>query len=74
MIEAAPSVNFFILIFDNRYSVKLQSTVRSLQIKMLHLSKEKYFIFNQFHLLLISLFVPKMKKIVTKYAVCYSNN
>ena len=32
------------------------------------------FIFIKFHLILICLFVSKMKKIVTKYVVCYSNN
>ena len=30
--------------------------------------------FNKFHLILFCLFVSKMKKIVTKYVVCYSNN
>ena len=37
-----------------------------MHIRVLQLSKEKYFIFNKFHLILIYLFVPKMKKIVTK--------
>ena len=30
--------------------------------------------FNKFCLILFNLFVPKMKKIVTKYDNCYSNN
>ena len=80
-----------------------------MQIRMLQLSKEKYFIFqlvhlkkvrifplkhnvgrfarisssdaskhtrrrSDFYLILICLLVPKMKNIVTKYVVCYSNN
>ena len=44
-----------------------------MQIKMLSLSKERYF-FNKFHLILFCLFVSKMKKVVTKYDVCYSNS
>ena len=42
MIEAAPSVRYWIM--DSLFS--LQSTVRSMQNKMLQLSKEKYFIFQ----------------------------
>ena len=45
-----------------------------MQIRMLQLSKECILFFNKVHLILIYLFVPKMKKIVTKYVVCYSNN
>ena len=52
----------------------LQSTVRSMQIRMLQMSKEKNLFFNKFHLIFIYLFVPIMKKIVTKYVVCFSNN
>ena len=33
-----------------------------MQIRMLQLSKEKFLIFNKFHLILIYLYVPKMKK------------
>ena len=29
--------------------------------------------FNKFQLILLCLIVPKIKKIVTKYVVCYSN-
>ena len=72
MIEVALSVNFFISILDNGYSVLI--TINSQMIRMLKLSIEKYFIFKKFHLILICLFVPKMKKIVSKYVVCYSNN
>ena len=36
--------------------------------------KKSILFFNQFNLILIYLFVPKMKNIVTKYIVCYSNN
>ena len=43
-----------------------------MQIRMLQLSKEKYLIFYKFHLILICLFIPKMKKIVTKYNVMSS--
>ena len=43
----------------------LQSTVRSIQIRMLRLSKEKKNVFNSFHLVLFCLIVPKMKKVVT---------
>ena len=47
MIEAAPSVNFFISILDNGYSFFISiKTVRSMQIRMLQMSKEKYFIFQ----------------------------
>ena len=46
-----------------------------MQIRMLHLSKAKVFLFfNKFHLILICLFVPKMKKIITIYVVCNSSN
>ena len=44
MIEAAPSVNFFILTLD--ILILLQSTVRSMQIRMLQLSREEYFVFQ----------------------------
>ena len=73
MIKAAPTVNFFISIFDNGHSVLITINVRSMQIRMLQLSKESILFFNKFHLILIYSFVPKMKKIVTKYVVCYSN-
>ena len=35
----------------------------------------KYFVqvINEFQLILLCLIVPKMKKVVTKYVVCYSN-
>ena len=40
------------------------------------LTERKSFLifFNQFQLILLGLIVPKMKKVVTKYVVCYSNN
>ena len=41
---------------------------------MLQLSNEKYLFFIKFHLILICLFEPKIKKIVAKHVVCYSNN
>ena len=45
-----------------------------MQIRMLGLLKEKYFVFNKFQLILLCLIVLKMKKVVTKYVVCKSNN
>ena len=45
-----------------------------MQIRMLQLSKEWILFFNKFYLILIYLFVPKMKKNVTKYVVCYSKH
>ena len=45
-----------------------------MQIRMLRLLKEKYFVLNKFQLILLCLTLPKMKKVVTKYVVCYSNN
>ena len=42
---------------------KYQSTVRSMQIKMLRLLKESILFFNKFELTLVC-FVPKMKKVV----------
>ena len=36
-------------------------------IRMLQLQNEKYFVFQKVHLILFCLFVPKMKKFVTKY-------
>ena len=44
-----------------------------MQIRMLQLSKVFYFSIN-FICFYSIFFVPKMKKIVTKYVVCYSNN
>ena len=44
-----------------------------MQIRMLQLLKEKYFVSNKFQLILLILIVPKMKKVITKYVVCYSN-
>ena len=74
MIEAAPSVNFFISILDNGYSV-LNYNQRSDQYKLeCSNCQKKSFFFNKFHLILICLFEPKMKKFVIKYVVCYSNN
>ena len=91
MIEAAPSVNFFISILDNGYSVRylivsipdlctltyFNYNQRSNQCKLECYNCQKKKKFNKFHLILIYLFVPKikkMKKIVTKYVVCYINN
>ena len=45
-----------------------------MQIRMLQLLKEKDFVFNKFQLILLRLIVTKMKKVITKYVVCYSNN
>ena len=47
---------------DNPF--KLQSTVRSMQIRMLQLSKEKYFIFQQVSLILICFLYPKRRKLL----------
>ena len=45
-----------------------------MQIRMLGLLKEKYFDFQyKFQLILLCLIVTEMKKVVTKYVVCYSN-
>ena len=46
MIEAAPSVNFLISILDNGYSILIITISQLIQIRMLQLSKEKYFIFQ----------------------------
>ena len=75
MIEVAPSVNFFISILDNGYSVLI--TIKQLDqclLEYYNCQKKSILFYNKFHLILISLFVPKLKKIVTKYVVCYSNN
>ena len=75
MIEEAPSSRFYISILDqNGYSVLITIDSQTNGIKMLQLSKEKYFVFNKFHLVLTCLYENKMIKIVTKYVVCYSNN
>ena len=67
MIEAAPSANFFILILDNGYSV-FNFNQRSDQCKLecYNCQKKSILFFNKFHLILFCLFVPKMKKSVTK--------
>ena len=44
-----------------------------MQIKCYNCQKKSILIFNKFKLILIYLFVPKMKEIVKKYVVCYSN-
>ena len=51
------------------FTFKFQSTVRSMQIRMLRLSKENHLFFNKFHLILFCLFVPITKKVVTNYGV-----
>ena len=71
MTEAAPSVNFFILILDNGYSVQGSDQCK---LECYNCQKKSILFFNKFHMTLICLFVPKTKKIVTKYVVCYSNN
>ena len=43
-----------------------------MQIRMLRLLKEKFF--SKFQLILLCLIVPKVKKDITKYIVCYNNN
>ena len=58
-------------IMDILFFVK--STVRSAQIRMLQFFKEKYFIFNKFQLNFLCFIVLKMKKVVTKSVVCFSN-
>ena len=72
MIEAEHSVNFFISILDNGYSVliTINSQINA-NYNVTELSKEKYFIFQYVS---FDLTVPKMKKFVTKYILCYSNN
>ena len=43
-----------------------------MQIRMLRLLKEKYFVLVSVNFAILN--VPKMKKVITKYVVCYSNN
>ena len=45
-----------------------------MQIRMLQLSKEKYFSFQYVSFDFSLSFLLKMKINVTKYVVCYSNN
>ena len=42
-----------------------QSTVRSIQIRILRLRKEQKNVFNSFRLVLFCLIVPKIKKVFT---------
>ena len=51
----------------------LQAMVRSMQLECYNYQKKISLFFNKLHLILIYLFVLKMKKSVTKYVVCYSN-
>ena len=44
MIQEAPSSRFSISILDSQFQLQ------SMKIRMLQLSKEKYFVFNKFHL------------------------
>ena len=62
MIEAAPSVNFLISILDNQYSVLITIYGQINVNKNVTTLKRKVFYFYKFHLILICLFVPKMKK------------
>ena len=45
-----------------------------MKIRMLLLTKEKYFVFSINFFRFQSVFLTKMRKIVTKYVVSYSNN
>ena len=58
MIELAPSVNFFISILDNGYSVLITINSQINANKNGTTVKRKVFLFfNKFHLILIYLFV-----------------
>ena len=46
MIEEAFFSRFSISILYNRYPALIISTARPMKIRMLHLSKEKYFVFQ----------------------------
>ena len=66
MIEAAPSVNFFISILDTGYSVWI-----TIKLECYTCQKKSILLIKNFLLILIGLFVPKIE-IVQKYVVCYS--
>ena len=72
MIEAAPSVNFNIggWMFCFNYNQRPDQC----KLESYNFQKKSILFFNKFHFILICLSVPKMKEIVTKYVVCYSDN
>ena len=75
MIEAAHSVNFFISILDNGYSVLITINGQIIaNLEYYNCQKKSILFSNKVQLILIFFFVPKMKKIVTKNVVFYSNN
>ena len=70
MIEEETSSRFSISILDNGYSILITINSQINENKNVTTIKRKEFCFS------ISLIwnEPKMRKIVTKYVVCYSNN
>ena len=75
MIEAAPFSQFLYFNIGKwvfRFSNNQQPN--QCELKCNNCQTKSILFFNKFHLILFCLFVSKMKKIVTKYVVCYSNN
>ena len=75
MIEAAHfsqflhfTIGYWIFLFNyNQQSDQCK-------LEFYNCQKKRILFFNKFHLILICLFVLRMKKNVTEYVACYSNN
>ena len=68
------SIYCFISIEDNGYSVLITNNSQINENKKAMTIKGKMFCFDKFQLILLCLFVPKIKKAVIKYVICYSTN
>ena len=71
MIQEAPSSRFSISILDNQF--QLQSTARSMKIRMLQLSKKKNFVFKKFHLSSTIAIINVLRVIFFKILAMYQN-